>query len=72
MTIEEINIRTKDDAGDIFVGLRNDKYNYKGLQAEAVNKTTNSIELFIYTKKKGGVNSYQWVTFDDFRKTFLQ
>ncbi len=67
MNIEEINIGTE------FIGTEKagkEENKYAKVKAVVTEKTSNSIELYMYATTKEGINSYQWLTFNDFEKRF--
>lgn len=43
---------------------------YANLRAVVRDKTSNTIEVYIYAKKEDGINCYQWFMFNDFIKRF--
>lgn len=44
---------------------------YANLKAVVTDKTSNSVEVIVYTKKVDGINAKQWFRFDDFIKQFM-
>jgi hypothetical protein len=69
MNIEEIIIGCEFIGTDKVAGKEVNKY--AKAKAIVTEKTTNSIELYIYATGKEGINSYQWLTFNDFEKRFI-
>jgi len=68
MTIDEINI------GDVFIGTETvGKFKNEYSKAKVVvrDKTTNSVEVFIYAQSAEGINCYQWFRIEDFFKQFI-
>lgn len=58
---------------DVLIGTEKvDKFvnEYTKLKAVVTNKTTNSVEVMIYTQKVDGINARQWFMFGDFIKRF--
>lgn len=58
---------------DVLIGTEKvDKFanEYANLKAVVTDKTTNSVEVMIYTKKVDGINAKQWFMFNDFIKRF--
>jgi len=66
------------DINDVFVDdeligtEKVDKFvnEYANLKAVVRDKTSNTVEVYIYTKKEDGINCYQWFMFSDFIKRF--
>jgi hypothetical protein len=67
------------DINDVFIGdeligtekIDNKFVNeYANLKAVVLNKTSNTVEVYIYTKSAEGINCYQWFRFGDFIKQF--
>jgi hypothetical protein len=60
-------------ADDELIGTEKvDKFvnEYANLKAVVRDKTSNTVEVYIYTKKEDGINYYQWFMFNDFIKRF--
>lgn len=58
-----------------FVGTEKvDKFanEYANLKAIVTDKTSNSVEVMIYTQKVDGIDARQWFMFNDFIKRFKQ
>ena len=58
---------------DVLVGTEKvDKFanEYANLKAVVTDKTSNTVEVMIYTQKVDGVNARQWFLFNDFIKRF--
>lgn len=58
---------------DVLIGTEKvDKFanEYANLKAIVTDKTSNTVEVMIYTKKVDGVNAKQWFRFGDFIKQF--
>ncbi len=65
--IDEVSI------DNVFVGTEKvDKFDneYANLKAVVTDKTSNSVEVMIYTQKIDGVNARQWFRFGDLIKYF--
>lgn len=58
---------------DEFIGTEKvDKFvnEYANLKAVVRDKTSNSVEVYLYTKSAEGIDCYQWFMFNDFIKRF--
>ena len=59
---------------DILIGTEKvDKFvnKYANLKAVVSDKTSNSVEVIIYTQKSEGINAKNWITFGNFIKVFM-
>lgn len=66
MSIDEINIGTA-----LIGSTKKDSDRYTNLKAVISDKTSNSVEVYIYAVSSEGVNAHQWMTISDFNKQFL-